>query len=363
MAADNDSLQPETEPAETAETEALSDRHAFDAAAVEAYCLAQLEEFAAPLAIRQFAGGNSNPTFLLTDAQGHRYVLRKKPPGEVLPTAHQVEREYRVMAGLAATAAPVPRVRCLCEDPSLIGTNFYIMDYVPGRIFRDAKLPGMPKAERAAIYDGLNAALACLHKVDYVAAGLESFGKPGNYFERQIARWIRQYRAAETEEIPDMERLIDWLPANLPEDSRTSIAHGDYRLENVMFHPSEPRVVAILDWELSTIGHPIADLAYNCLMYHTDSEAFGSLLGVDFAASGIPTKQAYVEAYCRRMGFEEDLDLRFYLAFAQFRLASIAQGREKRRREGLTHRLPPPGNSCADQAARAWRIVTQPDGA
>lgn len=345
-------------PEAVPDTEAVPRRHSFDLSGVEAYCREHLGEVEAPLHVRQFAGGNSNPTFLLTDAAGRRYVLRKKPPGEVLPTAHQVEREYRVMAALRTTGVPVPRVRALCEDASVVGTSFYVMDYVAGRIFRDARLPGLSSGERAAIYDGLNEALAQLHKVDYAAAGLADFGRPGNYFERQIARWIRQYRAAETEQVPDMERLIEWLPANLPDDPRTSIAHGDYRLENVIFHPSEPRVIAILDWELSTIGHPIADLAYNCLMYHTDSEAFGSLLGVDFEASGIPAMRQYVEAYCRRMGFEPIADLRFYLAFAQFRLAAIAQGREKRRAEGLTHRLPPPGNSCADQARRAWAIVT-----
>ena len=299
--------------------------HRFDEARLAAWMTANVEGYQGPLRVQQFQGGASNPTFLLTAGDGHLYVLRKKPPGQLLSSAHQVDREYRVMKALYGHI-PVPVMRALCEDAEVIGATFYVMDYLEGRIFRDATLPGLEPAERAAIYDDLNATLAKLHKVDFVAVGLGDYGRPGNYFERQVARWTRQYRDAQTEDIPAMEALIAELPGRIPADQSVTIAHGDYRLENVMYHPTEPRIIAVLDWELSTIGHPLADIAYNGFIWRSHSPGWGSLDGVDFAASGIPTEEAYVAAYCRRTGRDDIADWPFYMAFGIFRLASISQG-------------------------------------
>jgi aminoglycoside phosphotransferase (APT) family kinase protein len=299
--------------------------HRFDETALHRYLRAALPEVGDRLQVQQFQGGASNPTFLLTNGEGRRYVLRKKPPGQLLSSAHQVDREHRVMKALEGLV-PVPRMRAMCDDPEVIGTAFYVMDYLEGRIFRDATLPGLAPAERAAIYDDLNATLAKLHQVDFEAVGLGDYGRPGNYFERQVARWTRQYVDAKTEEIPAMDALIAELPGRIPKDQSVSIAHGDYRLENVMFHPTEPRIIAVLDWELSTIGHPLADIAYNGFLWRSHSPGWGSLDGVDFAASGIPTEAEYVAAYCRRTGRPGIEDWPFYMAFGIFRLASISQG-------------------------------------
>ena len=312
----------------------VRENHRFDAARLEAWLAAHIGDFAGPLKIDQFNRGASNPTFLLTTPTA-RYVLRKKPPGVLLPSAHQIDRDYRIMSTLGSLGFPVPVMRALCEDDGIIGTAFYVMDFLEGRIFRDARMPGVPPTERAALYDDLNATLARLHAVDWRAAGLEDYGRPGNYFERQIGRWTKQYRGAQTETIPDMETLIDQLPARIPADQTVTIAHGDYRPENVMFHLTEPRVIAVLDWELSTLGHPLADLAYNCILYHSHSEQWGSLVGEDFAATGIPTEEEYVAAYCRRTGRDGVPDFNFYLAFSLFRLASIGQGVFKRNLDGI----------------------------
>jgi aminoglycoside phosphotransferase (APT) family kinase protein len=311
--------------------------HRFDFAALDAWCQANIEDFGTGMEVRQFQGGASNPTFMLTTQVAgapRRYVLRKKPPGQLLASAHAVEREYKVMKALGSIDFPVPRMRALCEDPAVIGTNFYVMDFMEGRIFRDARLLDLEPAERAAIYDNLNATLARLHAVDYEAIGLADYGRPGNYFERQIGRWIKQYRGAETHLIPSMEKLIEALPGRIPADQSVTIAHGDYRPENMMFHPTEPRIIAVLDWELSTLGHPLADLAYNCIIYHNESIQFGSLLGIDFKTSGIPSEEEYVAAYCRRTGRVIE-DWNFYLAFSMFRLASIGQGVLKRNLDGI----------------------------
>ena len=299
--------------------------HRFDEARLAAWMAANVEGYRGPLSVHQFQGGASNPTFLLTDATGHRYVLRKKPPGQLLSSAHQVDREYRAMKALHGHI-PVPVMRALCVDPEVIGVTFYVMDYLEGRIFRDAALPDQTPAERAEIYDQLNATLARLHAVDFEAAGLGDYGRAGNYFERQVARWTRQYKDAESENIPAMDALIAELPARIPADQSVSIAHGDYRLENVMFHPTEPRLIAVLDWELSTIGHPLADIGYNAFIWRSHSPGWGSLDGVDFQTSGIPTEEAYVAAYCRRTGRAGIDDWAFYMAFGIFRLASISQG-------------------------------------
>jgi aminoglycoside phosphotransferase (APT) family kinase protein len=277
----------------------------------------------------------------------------------LLKSAHQVDREYRIMKALAATDVPVPKMHVLCEDESVVGTSFYVMDFLEGRIFRDPQLPGVAPAERAAIYDSMNDVLARLHKVDFASVGLSDFGKPGNYFERQIARWITQYRAAQTDDIADMERLIEWMPRNIPKDDSVSIAHGDYRLENTIFHPHEPRMIAVLDWELSTIGHPLADLAYNCMGYHVQNPRQGGLVGVDFAASGIPSERDYVAKYCARVGRGRIDDWSFYVSFAVFRLASIAQGVYKRGLDGnaSSETAATFGNTCQFLAEHAWRLA------
>ena len=317
----------------------VTDAQRFDEQALLTYLGAHLDGVGRGLTVKQIKGGASNPTFILeTDGPtgSKTYVLRKKPPGPLLSSAHQVDREHRVMKALAATDVPVPTMRVYCDDPSIIGTPFYVMDHLEGRVFRDATLPGLSPGERAEVYDQLNLTLAKLHAVDFEAVGLGDYGRPGNYFERQIARWIRQYRGAESEPIPAMERLMEELPARIPSDQSITIAHGDYRLENMMFDPVQPRLIAVLDWELSTIGHPLADLGYNGFLWHSHGQAWGSLDGVDFAASGIPTEAEYVDAYLKRTGRPAVEDWDFYLAFAIFRLASISQGVYRRVLNGVT---------------------------
>jgi aminoglycoside phosphotransferase (APT) family kinase protein len=304
--------------------------------------------------VRAFRGGQSNPTYLL-EAGGRRYVLRRKPPGKLLPSAHAVDREHRVMTALRGTGVPVPRTRVLCTDDSVIGTWFYVMDHVEGRIFWEPTLPGLEPAERRAIYDAMNETLARLHRVDPRAVGLEGFGKPGNYFARQIHRWTQQYRLSEGERIEAMERLIEWLPANIPPGDETTIVHGDYKLDNMIFHPSEPRVIAILDWELSTLGHPLGDLSYHCMPWRT---AFQS---VDLADLGIPSLDEYVAAYCRRTGRERIENWNFYLAYNLFRGAGIAQGIAGRVRDGTAASAwaAEVGASVRPSAEAAWAIAQQ----
>jgi aminoglycoside phosphotransferase (APT) family kinase protein len=301
--------------------------HAFDIDRLSAYLAKHLEGFSPPLRVRQFRGGQSNPTFLL-ETGDERYVLRKKPDGNLLPSAHMIEREYRVTHALSTTDVPVVRQRLLCEDASIIGTPFYVMDFVEGRVFRDPALPGMAPSERQAIYGAMCDAMARLHAVDYRAIGLETFGKPSGYLTRQIALWTKQYQTTKTDPIPAMDELIAWLPAHQPNDDRTTIAHGDFRLENLMFHPTEPRVLGILDWELATLGHPLADLAYNCMIWHLspDTPNLGGLAGRDLPALGIPTEEEYLARYAASAGLARIDDYPFFLAFAFFRFAAIAQG-------------------------------------
>ena len=332
-------------------TGAVRTHQRLNEAALNAWFRTHVADPPQPLELSQFQRGASNPTYLIT-AGAQRWVLRKKPAGPLLASAHQVDREFRVMQALGGIGFPVPHMRAYCEDAAVIGTPFYVMDFLDGRIFRDARLPGMQPAERTAIYDSLNATLARLHQVDVAAIGLVDFGRPGNYFQRQIDRWTKQYRGAETETIPATERLMAELPQRMPTSEAVAIAHGDYRLENVMFHPTEPRVIAVLDWELSTLGHPLADIAYGCILYHSDSESWGTLGGVDLAAAGIPDEAAYVAAYCRRTGRAGIADFDVVLAFAMFRLAAIGQGVFKRNLIGI-------GNAPASSDNRhTWHLAT-----
>ena len=307
-------------------TRPVADAHRFDAAALERYLGERIPGFGGPVDVVQFKGGQSNPTFRL-DAGGRSYVLRRKPPGTLLPSAHAVDREFRVMSALAGSDVPVARCHLLCTDESVIGSMFYVMDFVPGRVFWDPLLPGLARAERAAVFDEMNRVIAALHGVDAAQVGLADYGKAGNYFARQIARWSRQYKASETEPILAMDRLIEWLPANVPPGEETSIVHGDYRIDNVVFHPTEPRVLAVLDWELSTLGHPLADFAYHCMTWRMPEGAHArGLVGVDFAALGIPTEHEYVAMYCNATGRDRIDHFEYYVAYNMFRLAAILQG-------------------------------------
>ncbi|UCI09110.1 phosphotransferase [Mesorhizobium sp. B1-1-8] len=312
------------------------DATAIDQAALAPYLEVYIPGFAGLSAVEKFKSGQSNPTYLLTAASG-RYVLRAKPPGQLLKSAHQVDREFRVMRALAGTAVPVPRMLHLSGDESPIGRMFYVMEFLAGRIFWDPSLPDISSNdERAAIYDAMNVTLAALHDVNVEAVGLGDFGRPGSYFERQFARWTSQYRASETGEIADMERLIVWLEMHMPpDDGRVSLVHGDYRLDNMVFAPGEPKVIGVLDWELSTLGHPFADLAYQCMQWRLPpASGLRGLGGVDRAAIGLPSEQAYVADYCRRRGLDGIGNWTFFLAFSFFRLAAICQGVYRRALDG-----------------------------
>jgi aminoglycoside phosphotransferase (APT) family kinase protein len=322
----------------------VRDRHRFDEDSLVAYLRKNTDGFESEVAVRQFAGGQSNPTFLLESGE-RRYVLRKKPPGKLLPSAHAVDREYRAMKALGETDVPVPRMVVLCEDESVIGQMFYVMECVPGRVFRDATLPGMDAATRAAIYDSMNDTMAKLHSVDPEAVGLGDYGRPGNYIERQTARWIKQYEASKTEEIASFDALMDWLPRNVPPGDERAIAHGDFRLENLMYHETEPRVVAVLDWELSTLGHPLADLGYNLQAFYMPGNP---LSGDDPPPAGIPPVEEYAATYARRTGRDRIENLDFYIVFSMFRMAAIVQGIVMRAKQG---------NASSDDAADVGRMA------
>ncbi len=313
----------------------VEERHRFDPARLEAFLRGRIEEFAGPIEVAQFKGGQSNPTYRIS-AAGRRYALRRKPPGKLLPSAHAVDREFRVIRALHAVGFPVAKPYVLCEDEAVIGTAFYVMDCVEGRVIWDQTLPGLERAQRAAIWDELNRVIAQLHSIDYRSVGLEDFGRPGNYIERQIARWTKQYRASETARLEAMDNLISWLPQNIPAAAGTTIVHGDYRLDNTIFHPAEPRILAVLDWELSTLGDPLADFAYHCMSWHIPPGKYRGFAGLDLEALGIPSEQRYAQAYFRRTG-REPVDAStwdYYMAYNLFRIAAILQGITKRVLEG-----------------------------
>jgi len=347
-------------------TTEMREEHAFDVTALEDYMRAHVEGFTPPLSVEQFRGGQSNPTYKLTDGAERRFVLRRKPPGKTHKTAHAVDREYRVITALgSATDVPVARSHALCTDDSVIGSWFYIMDYVEGRIFWDATAPGISNAERATLFDAMNATIARLHSVDYTAIGLADYGKSGNYFERQIARWSRQYEedADIAGRVEAMDRLAAWLPENIPPGEETAIVHGDFRIDNLIFAPEAPSVLAILDWELSTLGHPLADFAYHAMMYRMPPQGFTGLAGADLEALGIPSEREYVRRYCEHTGREtigED-EMNFYIAFNMFRLAGILHGILGRMKRGTaaSEHAAQQGAMCKPLAELAWQQVAE----
>jgi aminoglycoside phosphotransferase (APT) family kinase protein len=307
-------------------TTAVREAHRFDVDALLGWMVDKVEGFVGPLTVEQFKGGQSNPTYKLITA-ARSYVLRRKPPGELLKGAHAVEREAKVLTGLEKAGFPVPHVFGLCTDDAVIGTWFYVMDMVEGRIFWDATLPGIATADRPAYFGAMNTVLAQLHSIDHESVGLGDYGRPGNYFERQIARWSKQYLAdVDAGRNADMDRLIEWLPANIPAGDETTIVHGDCRIDNMIFHPTEPKILAVLDWELSTLGHPLADFAYNAMMYHMPPHIVAGLAGADLAALNLPSEAAYVTAYCAKTGRRDIPNYAFYIAFNFFRMAAIFHG-------------------------------------
>ena len=349
-------------------TKAVSQQHAFDTVALSGWLDKNLDEFEGPLTVEMFKGGQSNPTYKLI-TPSCSYVMRAKPGpvAKLLPSAHAVEREFTVMRGLAGTDVPVAKMICLCEDESVIGRAFYVMEFVQGRVLWDQTLPGMNHAERGEIYKEMNRVIAALHSVNFAKQGLVGYGKPGNYFERQIGRWGKQYLASITQPIPEMDNLMQWLPAHMPASAKdercTSIVHGDYRLDNLMFHDNEPRVLAVLDWELSTLGHPLADFSYHCMSWHMPPGIFRGLGGVDVAALGIPTEQAYIQSYCERTGLFTPqalaVDWNFYMAYNLFRMAAILQGIAKRVEAGTASsaQAVASGAGARPLAQMAWKFA------
>jgi aminoglycoside phosphotransferase (APT) family kinase protein len=342
-------------------TKPVEERLSFDAARLEEYLRDRIDGIRGPLRLEQFKGGQSNPTYCVSAADGRRFALRRKPPGKLVPSAHAIDREYTVTHALHAAGFPVARPDLLCVDDSIIGTPFYVMEHVEGRVFWDQSLPGMSPSERFCIWDELNRVLARLHGIDYRAVGLEAFGKPGSYIERQIARWTKQYQASETERVAAMNDLIAWLPTNIPPQSSTSLVHGDFRLDNTIFHQTEPTILAVLDWELSTLGDPLADFAYHCMSWRIPPGQFRGIAGLDLAALGIPSESEYLAAYCLRTGRSgvnaDHWD--FYMAYNLFRIAAILQGIARRALDGTaaSDQARDAGNAARPMAELGWKQV------
>jgi len=343
-------------------TRAVAPQHQLDHTALAAWLSKHVPGFTGPLTIEMFAGGQSNPTYKLLTPEA-TYVMRAKPgpAAKLLPSAHAIEREYKVMDALAGSGVPVARMIVECADESVIGRAFFIMEYVAGRVLWDQSLPGMSPAQRGEIYQAMNQVIAALHSVDVEAAGLADFGKPGNYFSRQIGRWSKQYQASETEPIDAMTQLIAWLPAHIPQPTQESVAvvHGDFRMDNLIFHPTEPRVLAVLDWELSTLGDPLADFAYHCMSWHVSPGQFRGIAGLDLAALGIPDEASYIARYCERTGRRIEGDWNFYLAYNMFRIAAILQGIARRVVDGTASsaQARAAGASARPMAELAWRYA------
>jgi aminoglycoside phosphotransferase (APT) family kinase protein len=351
--------------ADSASLRPVDPRHAFDADRLRQWLRAHLSDAPASLTVTQFESGQSNPTYLI-EAAGRKRVLRRKPAGTLLPSAHAVEREFRVMRTLANTKVPVPQCLALCEDSAVIGSAFYIMEYIEGRIFRDPTLPSLSRADRPAIYAEMNRVIAELHSLDPNALGLGDYGRSGNYVQRQVQRWTAQYRASQTEEIAAMEQLIAWLPLHIPPGDETRLVHGDFRLDNVIFHPHEPRILAVLDWELSTLGHPLADFAYHCLSWYRSPDTKQGLQGLDLATLGVPAVGDYLGAYCGRVGrnLVEPRHWEFYIVFNMFRLVGILQGVAARALQGNASSLAAAtmGRGARPLAQDAWRRVQAMSG-
>lgn len=350
-------------------TRPVAGQHMFDEVALTAWLQSRLPGFEGPLTVEMFKGGQSNPTYKLITPQ-RSYVMRAKPGpvAKLLPSAHAIEREFRVMSALHGTGVPVAQMHVLCEDESVIGRAFYIMECVNGRVLWDQSLPGMTNEQRGAMYNEMNRVIAALHTVKPLAIGLDGYGKPGNYFERQIGRWSKQYVASITQPIPEMDRLMAWLPSNIPamarDESMLSVVHGDFRLDNLMFHPTEARVLAVLDWELSTLGHPLADFSYHCMSWHIPPGLFRGIGGLDVKALGIPTEDEYIALYCQRTGIAEPAQLKadwnFYLAYNMFRLAAILQGIAKRVEAGTasSDQAVKSAAGARPMAEMAWRFAS-----
>jgi aminoglycoside phosphotransferase (APT) family kinase protein len=349
-----------------ADTRPVAPRHAIDLGRLGEWLATHVAPLDGPLEAAQFKGGQSNPTYLLA-AGRQRYVLRRKPPGRLLPSAHAVDREYRVIRALEGTDVPVARALALCEDEAVIGTMFYVMEYVGGRVFWDPRLPELEPAARAAVHDEINRVIAALHRLDPAALGLGDYGRTGGYIARQVARWTQQYQASETERIEAMDRLIEWLPANVPAGDETRVVHGDYRIDNVIFHPVEPRILAVLDWELSTLGHPLADFAYHCMVWRIPPGVFRGLGGLDLAPLGLPSEREYVAAYCRRTGRApiEPRDWEYCMVYNMFRIAAIVQGVMARALQGNASSAEAleTGRAARPLAEMAWRQVERLESA
>jgi len=349
-------------------TRPVAASHAFDSAALEAYLQREMPGFEGPLSVEQFKGGQSNPTYkLLTPTRAYAMRSKPGPAAKLLPSAHAIEREFRVMKALGGTDVPVAQMHLLCEDEAVIGRAFYIMEFMDGRVLWDQALPDLARDRRGQIYDEMNRVIAALHSVDVAAVGLADYGKPGNYFERQIGRWSKQYVASATETTAEMDQLIAWLPAHLPasalDSSQVAIVHGDYRLDNLVFDKDAPRITAVLDWELSTLGHPLADFSYHCMAWHIPPGTFRGIGGLDHAALGIPSEAEYVRRYCERTGRSDPqalmADWNFYLAYNLFRLASITQGIAKRVVDGIASSAQAKATGAATRplAQMAWRFA------
>jgi aminoglycoside phosphotransferase (APT) family kinase protein len=351
-------------------TKPVSEQHAFDTAALQRFLEARLPGFSGPLTVEQFKGGQSNPTYKLV-TPGKSYVMRSKPgpAAKLLASAHAIDREFTVMKALHGSDVPVPQMHLLCEDESVIGRAFFVMEFMQGRVLWEQSLPGMDKPMRGRIYDEMNRVISALHNVDVQVTGLSGYGKPGNYFDRQIGRWSKQYLASITEPIEAMDRLMEWLPANMPasarDESQVSVVHGDFRLDNLVFHPTEPRVIAVLDWELSTLGHPLADFSYHCMSWHIEPGSFRGIGGLDLQALGIPDEKAYVRRYCERTGrADPDMvmaDWNFYMAYNLFRMAGILQGIAKRVVDGTASsaQARQAGSGARPMAEMGWRIAQE----
>ena len=351
-------------------TRPVTGTHAFDVSALESWLVANMTGFEGPLSVEMFKGGQSNPTYKLITPKS-AYVMRAKPGpvAKLLPSAHAIEREFKVMKGLSGTSVPVATMHVLCEDEAIVGRAFYVMEFVAGRVLWDQSLPGMTNAQRGDIYDEMNRVIAALHSVKLAEQGLASYGKPGSYIERQIGRWSKQYVASQTQVIAEMDRLMAWLPANIPNSAKdetlVSIVHGDFRLDNLMFHPTEPKVLAVLDWELSTLGHPLADFSYHCMAWHIKPGSFRGIGGLDHHALGIPNEAEYIKRYCERTGFTTPeklaLDWNFYMAYNLFRIAAILQGIAKRVEDGTasSDQAKSSGAGAKPMAELAWHFASQ----